>query len=193
MKKNDIEFTLIRSDRRTCSIQVTADGAVIVRAPLYMSHQSISSFVEERSDWIEKAKLRQRRAADLARNVKALTEDEITLLTKKAKEEIPPRAEYFASVMGVSFDRITIRHQKTRWGSCSSKKTLSFNFLLMLVPPEVRDYVIVHELCHLKEMNHSKSFWKEVENIIPDYKKHYKWLKENGNTIIHKYTNTRTI
>ena len=79
---------------------------------------------------------------------------------------------------------ITIRNQKTRWGSCSSKGNLNFNCLLMLTPPEVIDYVVVHELCHRKEMNHSGAFWAEVEKVLPDYKEQVKWLKENGGQII---------
>ncbi|MDY3888895.1 MAG: M48 family metallopeptidase, partial [Agathobacter sp.] len=85
-------------------------------------------------------------------------------------EYIPKRVAYFADIMGVDYGRITIRMQKTRWGSCSSKGNLNFNCLLMLAPPEVIDYVVVHELCHRKEMNHSKAFWREVERVLPDYR-----------------------
>ncbi len=86
--------------------------------------------------------------------------------------------------MGVSYGRITIRSQRTRWGSCSSKGNLNFNCLLLLCPEAVQDYVVVHELCHRKELNHSPKFWAEVERICPDYKTHRKWLKENGSSLI---------
>ena len=82
--------------------------------------------------------------------------------------------------MGVDYGRITIRNQKTRWGSCSAKGNLNFNCLLMLMPTEVIDYVVVHELCHLKEMNHSNAFWREVKQVLPDYRKQVKWLKDEG-------------
>jgi predicted metal-dependent hydrolase len=82
--------------------------------------------------------------------------------------------------MGVKYERIAIKFQKTRFGSCSTKKNLNFNALVALMPSEILDYVIVHELSHLNQMNHSKAFWQEVEKIIPDYKKKRKWLKDNG-------------
>ena len=105
-------------------------------------------------------------------------------MAKQVKTIIPVRAAYFAPLVGVSYGRITIRSQHTRWGSCSSKGNLNFNCLLALVPPEVLDYVVVHELCHRKEMNHSPRFWAEVERILPDYKMSLKWLKENGTALI---------
>ena len=86
--------------------------------------------------------------------------------------------------MGVDYGQITIRSQKTRWGSCSSKGNLNFNCLLLLAPPEVLDYVVVHELCHRKEMNHSPRFWAEVARVMPDYKVRRKWLKDNGNGLM---------
>lgn len=97
-----------------------------------------------------------------------------------AAEYIPARVTYYHQFTGGSFQRITIRAQKTRWGSCSSRGTLSFNWRLMLAPPRVLDYVVVHELCHLKHMDHSRNFWNAVAEIMPDYKEHKKWLKENG-------------
>ncbi len=112
--------------------------------------------------------------------VKKLSSSEIDELTSEAKKVIPERAAFYAKQMGVSYNRITIRHQKTRWGSCSELGNLNFNCLLMLAPTEVLDYVIVHELCHLKEMNHSGSFWREVGRAMPGYRNPQKWLKENG-------------
>ena len=98
--------------------------------------------------------------------------------------EFTERVNHFCKVMDVTVGRITIRNQKTRWGSCSSKGNLNFNCLLMLTPPEVIDYVVVHELCHRKEMNHSGAFWAEVEKVLSGYKEQVKWLKENGGQII---------
>ena len=102
----------------------------------------------------------------------------------EAKRVIPDRVKYYAGIMGVTFGKITIKNQKTRWGSCSSKGNLNFNCLLMLTPDKVRDYVVIHELCHLKQMNHSKMFWAEVEKVMPDYKVYRQWLSRNGNMLI---------
>ena len=87
-----------------------------------------------------------------------LTREKVIALAEEALKVIPERVEYFAKVIGVTYGKITVRNQKTRWGSCSSKGNLNFNCLLMLAPPEVLDYVVVHELCHRKQMNHSKAF-----------------------------------
>ena len=113
-----------------------------------------------------------------------LSMDEIHALAQKAMAVLPERTAYFAAKIGVSYGGITIRNQKTRWGSCSSIGNLNFNCLLMLTPPEIQDYVVVHELCHRKEMNHSDRFWKEVEKILPDYKERKAWLKEHGGEIM---------
>ena len=113
-----------------------------------------------------------------------MTREKVIALAEEALKVIPERVEYFAKVIGVTYGKITIRNQKTRWGSCSSKGNLNFNCLLMLAPSEVLDYVVVHELCHRKQMNHSKAFWAEVEKVCPDYKAAKKWLKEEGSQLI---------
>lgn len=106
-----------------------------------------------------------------------LSREEIEQLAQKALEVIPRKVEYYAQVIGVTYGRITIRNQKTRWGSCSSKGNLNFNCQLMLMPDDVLEYVVVHELCHRKQMNHSKDFWNEVEKIMPDYREKREYLK----------------
>lgn len=116
----------------------------------------------------------------------ALSGEELRALADKALRCIPQRVEHFAKIVGVSYGKITIRSQKTRWASCSSRGNLNFNCLLMLTPEDVIDYVVVHELCHRKEMNHSKAFWNEVEKVIPDYKDKVRWLKDNGGALIRR-------
>ena len=117
---------------------------------------------------------------EIKEHVKRLSALERQHLQNKACVVIPRRVAYFADKIGVSYGRITLRQQKTRWGSCAANGNLNFNWLLILAPPEVLDYVVVHELCHRKEMNHSQAFWKEVEAILPDYREREKWLKDNG-------------
>lgn len=176
------KVNVIRSKRRTIAVEVKPDLQVIVRAPMRMKDKDIQRFIEEKTAWIEKhieiAKGRK------AQQLPPFTDDEIKKLADEAIGDITERVKKYASLIGVTVNRITIRNQKTRWGSCSSKGNLNFNCLLMLCPENVRDYIVVHELCHRKEMNHSPNFWAQVEKIIPDYKMHQKWLKENGNMII---------
>ena len=183
-----INFELIRSDRTTCQIQVTREGQVIVRAPLRMPERDIMRFVSEKSEWIERAQAKVTAAKERAADATPLSDADIDALADKALEYIPQRVALFAPIVGVDYGRITIRNQKTRWGSCSGKKNLNFNCLLMLTPSEVIDYVVVHELCHLKEMNHSPRFWAEVERVLPDYRELRLWLKRNGGALIDRMT-----
>jgi hypothetical protein len=112
--------------------------------------------------------------------------DEINQLADKALKVIPERVAYYAPIVGVNVGKITIRNQVSRWGSCSSKGNLNYNCLLMLTPPEVIDYVVVHELCHRRELNHSARFWDEVERVLPDYREAKEWLKNNGGALIQR-------
>ena len=106
---------------------------------------------------------------------------------RAAKEYFPKRVEYYHALTGGHYTKVTIRDQKTRWGSCSSSGTLSFNYRLMYAPPRILDYVVVHELCHLTHMNHSKDFWYMVGSIMPEYKTYRQWLKEHGQELNIEY------
>ena len=107
-----------------------------------------------------------------------------TWYKKRARKVLTERVEFFARKHGFKVGKIRISSARTRWGSCSSKETLSFTWRLVMAPPDVIDYVVVHELCHLKEMNHSVAFWTQVESILPDYKQHRKWLKSYGKLLV---------
>lgn len=181
---------IIRSSRRTLSLQVKHDGQVIVRAPQNASLKDIESFVRKNAAWLQKhlALVEKEMEARASSPVQPLTMDEIRSLAEQAMQVIPARTAHFAPLVGVDYGRITIRNQKTRWGSCSAKGNLNFNCLLMLAPPQVLDYVIVHELCHRKEMNHSPRFWAEVARVIPDYKQYEKWLKTEGTRLMQRMT-----
>ena len=175
-----MQYTIIRSSRKTISIQITPDEKVLVRCPNRMAKRKIDGFVQSKADWIEAhlRKIAERPA------VPKLTEPELKALVAQAREVLPRLARGFAPRVGVTYGRITIRCQRTRWGSCSTAGNLNFNCLMMLSPPEVQAYVVVHELCHRKEMNHSPRFWQEVERVMPDYRTHKKWLKDNGNALM---------
>ena len=176
-----MQYRIIKSDRKTVALQIKA-GEVIVRAPHAMRQDEIADFVARHEDWIRKklATFKQEPSGPV------ITEEGIRLLTERARAIIPPRVAYYASLVGVDYNRVTIRHQKTKWGSCSGKKNLNFNCLLLLTPTEVMDSVIIHELCHLKYMNHSKEFYNEVLRACPNYKKYDRWLKVNGAGIMRR-------
>lgn len=180
------KIELIRSNRKTVAIEVTGDCRVVVKAPKWISEREINKFIGEKADWIEnhlrKMKIRQQEAY----NKEALSEQDIKLLVTRAKRIIPVKVAKFSEQIGVTYGRITIRMQKSRWGSCSGQGNLNFNCLLMRAPDEIIDYVVVHELCHRKEMNHSPRFWAEVEKILPDYKERRLWLKNHGAELSYK-------
>ena len=182
----DLQYELIRSKRKTLAVQIKPDGSVIVRAPLRLPQRDIDRFLREKSVWIEshRAKILRERQQEIANPIPALTEEQLRRLKRRAAVAIPERLEYFAPLVGVDYGRVTIRSQKTRWGSCSSRGNLNFNCLLLLTPPEVLDYVVVHELCHRKHMNHSPRFWAEVERVMPGYKAAKKWLRDNGTRLM---------
>ena len=173
------EVTVIKSKRKTVSIQIKPNE-VIVRAPTRMKQNDIEKFVETKRNWIEKHLHSVSERQKLLQNAEPYTEEEIRSFVAKAKEIIPRKVEFFADKIGVTYNKITIRCQRTRWGSCSSKGNLNFNCLLVLLPDEIIDSVIVHELCHRKQMNHSAKFYSEIEKVFPEYKRCHAWLNKNS-------------
>lgn len=181
-----MEYELIRSRRKTLAAEIK-DGLLIVRAPLHTSAADINSFLEKHRSWIEAHLARSQSQQETAAG-HHLSMQEIRELGEKALDVIPKRVAYYAPLVGVTYGHITIRNQRTRWGSCSSKGNLNFNCLLMLTPPEVIDSVVVHELCHRKQPNHSARFYDEVLRVYPEYRKWEKWLKDNGGTLMAMMT-----
>ena len=172
------DYVLKRSNRKTISAEISINADIIVRAPQKMSIKDIEKFLYSKRDWIDRnLEAVKKKRATLP---ECLDEKQVSELKKKAKDYISQRVSYFADIMGVEYGRIAIRKQKTRFGSCSSKKNLNFNLAIMLMPRDISDYVIVHELSHLVEMNHSARFWREVERVIPNYKDCRRWLRDNG-------------
>ncbi len=177
---NDIpDYRIIRTRRKTIGLEISPDLQITVRAPYHISDVRIREFVESKQTWILKhlAIMQDRQAHDPI-PAGVISDKELRHMTKEARIIIPERVKYFAKIIGVTYGQITIRHQKTRWGSCSSSGNLNFNCMLMATSPELIDYVVVHELCHRKQMNHSPLFWKEVEEILPDYRNLRSRLRE---------------
>ena len=186
-KLYELPYTLIRSNRRSFSISISPDGQITVRVPIRATQKEISHLLIEKRIWII-TKYLEVQEKQRNRPVSELTDTQRLALEKRyiaaAKEYFPKRVAHFHQFTGGSYNRITIRDQKTRWGSCSARGTLSFNWRLMLAPPAILDYVVVHELCHLTHMNHSAAFWQKVESVYPDYRTARKWLKDHGQELV---------
>ena len=181
-QKNEepVEVQIIRSSRRSMGLQVKADGTVCARVPMQVMDYAVQEFIEGHADWLFK-KRKLVLSKDNRPDIVYLPEVTEESDRERIQTFIEEKVSYYASVMGVSYGRITMRNQKTRWGSCSSVGNLNYNWKLVLMPPGVLDYVVVHELAHRREMNHSAAFWKVVATWMPDYKKYRKWLRDNGN------------
>lgn len=178
-----MEYTLIKSRRRTIAVQVT-DAGVVVRAPMRTTKREADSFVKKHEDWILGQLSKRDRQREQAARIAKLTPEQLSALYEQARVDIPARVRRYADLLGESYGRVTVRCQRTRWGSCSTKRNLNFNCLLMLAPPEVIDAVVVHEVCHLREMNHSAVFYAHVLRLYPDYRRWDKWLKDNGRLLL---------
>ena len=176
-------YKIIRSARRTLALEIK-QGEIVVRAPYLTTDRSIRDFLEKNGAWIEKHLTRAKEREEAKADIPKLTDKEINELADKALVYIPERVKHFAPIVGVTYGRITIRNQKSKWGSCSAKGNLNFNCLLMLAPPDVIDSVVVHELCHRLEMNHSARFYQEVFRVMPNYKEAHAWLKKNGDLLM---------
>ena len=188
MIKNEFpntKITIIKSERKTLSIELKA-GEIIARAPKRMKDDEIFSFINSKKSWIYKHLDALAKRKESLSDEAPFSEEELKALAQKAAVIIPERVKLYAEKIGVTYGRITIRAQKTRWGSCSSKGNLNFNCLLALFPLEIIDSVVVHELCHRKQMNHSPEFYREIGKVFPDHKKCRQWLKENGSVYMSK-------
>lgn len=167
-------YEIVRSRRRTVALEVTREGRVLVRAPLRMPQGEIKRFVASHAAWLEKAqaKVTARQAAH-----PPLTEQETAALRQRAKELLPDRVAHYAAIMGVTPTSVKITSARTRFGSCSGKNGICFSLYLMQYPEEAIDYVVVHELAHIRRHDHSAAFYAEVAKVLPDYKERMKLLK----------------
>lgn len=164
-----ISYTLKRyKSSKTLRLKIRQDGTVLITAPYGLSQKYIDTFVQEKSNWIQEkinifSTLPQPNVKTRKNDYKKYKED-AKLIVLKHIEKINSHYKF-------SFGRIAIKNQKTRWGSCSSKKNLNFNYKIIFLPEKLAEYIVAHELCHLREMNHGEKFWSLVEHTIPNYKK----------------------
>lgn len=180
-----MDYELVRDGHRSIRLQLRDDGSILVRAPRWVSRHEVDAFVAEKARWISEKR------AILARGQREwggapLTAEELAQLKQQARTDFGARLEKWAVQLRVTPAKFSVRTQHARWGSCSSRGAISLNALLMLAPEPVRDYVVVHELCHLKEMNHSPRFWAEVAHVLPDYAQHRDWLATNGHALLQR-------
>ena len=214
---------VIRSNRKTISLQINDDATLIVRAPFKVSDEIINRVILKHSNWIEKKK-KEMKSREVKFSKKEfvngegflylgnyyrlrLVKNQETLLNfengfflskeysahakdifidwykRRAHEKISERVRWYAQKRGFKYNKINITNAQKRWGSCSYKRNLNFSWRLIMAPLSVIDYVVVHELVHLVEKNHSRAFWNKVKMLMTDYKKHQEWLKRNGHLL----------
>ena len=176
----EITYIIQKSRRGSISVTVLGDNRVLVKAPYGTRERTVQEFLLTKKQWITKQIQKQNSQNKAAQEMGLLTDEEIRKIKRQAKKIIPERVAYWAEKIGVTYGRIAIRLQSSRWGSCAQNGNLNFNCLLVLMPREIMDSVVVHELCHRRHMNHSKEFYNEIYRVYPDYERCNKWLKENG-------------
>lgn len=224
-RAGNIDYTLIRSERRTVGLEVKADGAVIVRAPLRLNETEVRAFVISKADWIErsKAKAAARQAEIRDGGASPFTgadgdilpylggtltitrredarepyveggilvlppdaeQNELVLwLQNRAADELNPRLRKYRELIGVSYRSVRLSDARTRWGMCSGRDSINLSWRLIFCPPEAIDYVVAHELCHVKFKNHGEKFKAELERVLPGSAQIDKWFKANGKLI----------
>ncbi len=169
-ENREISVSIKRSARKSSGLEVRTTGEVLARVPNGLSDAKIKEFIENHKDWIIRKVLQMSEKKDERQEIRIPSWEKLTLQERRAiKEKISVRVVHYSQKMNVSYGRITIRNQKTRWGSCSSKGNLNFNYRLFYLPEELLDYVVVHELAHRRYMNHSRQFWQEVSRYFPQY------------------------
>ena len=176
----ELTYIIQKSRRRSISVSVIEGNKVLVKAPYFTPEHTIKDFLISKKNWLSKQIEKQNNEKEKAISLGLISEDELKNIKKTAKKVIPEKVEYWSNKIGVTYGRISIRLQTSKWGSCAQNGNLNFNCLLVIMPEEILDSVVVHELCHRKYMNHSKDFYAEIDKIFPEYKRCNKWLKDNG-------------
>lgn len=172
---------IIRERRRTYGLKITNDGQVVIKAPLKIAERILREFAAKHTDWIEKQLAAREKFV-----TNKFTAGEIENLFRQSAADIPQRVAIWAEKLAVTYSKIAIRNMVHNYGSCTTKGKLTFNCLLMLCPSEVIDCIVVHELCHRLQMNHSKKFYREILRVMPDYYSRRDWLRKHGDYYLHK-------
>ncbi len=181
LRDGEEKFKLIlrrNSRSRHIRITVSADGSVLLTRPFYVNEEKAISFLNEKMDWVRKKLKEAKENTDPDISIHSL--EHYREYKDEARRLVEEKVEYWNRIYGFRFNRISIRNQKSRWGSCSSKKNLNFNYKIIFLKEELQDYLIVHELCHLKHMDHSKKFWQLVERTHPEHKTYSEALRGMG-------------
>ena len=168
------EYTLVkRRGARSIRVAVAPGGKVKVSAPRFVPLFLIEKFLKEKSVWIEEQLQKSPELYPAKLNKK-----ELAALRKEMLERTTARVEFYAKKFEFEYKKISVKNMSSRWGSCSVRGNLNFNIKMHTLPPDLFDYIVVHELCHLKQMNHGKLFWKEVQSILPSYEEARKKLRK---------------
>ena len=176
---SNIEYQLSFSKRRSVALQITDDAELRVRAPFKTPQKVIEDFIIKKMKWIEKHLNRAREHKDRILQIRQNSYP-VSYYKKQAKHLIPVRVKALSALTGFAHKGIKLTSGRKRFGSCSSKDCLTFSWRLLLAPENVLDYVIIHELAHTVEKNHSKKFWDKIEVLMPGYKTAHTWLRDNG-------------
>ncbi len=179
-----VEIIVKRMKVKSYSIRITPDGKAELRVPLRASRASIDDVIKRYRPKMEEMAREHQKKAERYGKLPVLDEASLANYTEQTRQLLNERLDGFAAQVGAAYNRVNVKKQVSRWGSCSGKGNLNFNCLLSVLPPQVADYVMVHELCHLKQLNHSPAFWAEVARIMPDYQKSKRWLKQYGSVLI---------
>lgn len=179
---NKIPVFIEKSIRKSIVLSVNAKSEISIKSPKFILNSELKKFIDDRSDWIIKRLILNQNSIEKSnypinnKNIDKLR----PMYRKLARLEITKLVDKYTNELGIEYNNIYIREQKTRWGSCSSKRNLNFNWKVMLTTPELIEYLVIHEVCHLVHLNHSKDFWNLVVKLCPDYKLRRKKLQEAG-------------
>ncbi|MCD6110032.1 M48 family metallopeptidase [bacterium] len=174
-------YHIVRTHRSTISLTINEEAHLIIRAPYHLAESEIEKFIEKKESWLkEKIEIMQNQIQNSNRFIKLVNNKTAYNIKKQAKQKLLERLEYLSEKYNYPYSKMRLSSAKTRWGSCSYKNTISLNWKIMFAPPQVVDYLIIHELVHTKHKNHKKFFWNAVKTAHPHYKEDKQWLRKNA-------------